>query len=105
MYIFMHCAPDPYEFFQSIFGLRALSKCVVILHIWTCCKVNSDQPSAAGVCSADPQRPKVIWQHRIIIAAAATAAADCYLCTEVYADLLHLIEECWRRDPSGTPAT
>ena len=28
IYIFMQCAPDPYEFFQSIFGLRALSKCV-----------------------------------------------------------------------------
>ena len=23
IYIFMQCAPDPYEFFQSIFGLRA----------------------------------------------------------------------------------
>ena len=49
IYIFMQCAPNPYEFFQSIFGLRALSKCVLRAHIWTCCKVNSDQPSAAGV--------------------------------------------------------
>ena len=33
----MQCAPDPYEFFQSIFGLRALSKCVLLtVHIWTC---------------------------------------------------------------------
>ena len=29
IHIFMQCAPDPYEFFQSIFSLRALSKCVL----------------------------------------------------------------------------
>eukprot|EP01047_Picozoa_sp_COSAG01_P132038 COSAG01_NODE_61847_length_287_cov_1.313830_1_plen_37_part_10 len=30
MHIFMQCAPDPYECFQSSFGLRAMSKCVDI---------------------------------------------------------------------------
>ena len=25
-----------------------------ISHIWTCCKVNSDQPSAAGVVAQEP---------------------------------------------------
>ena len=25
IHIFMQCAPDPYEFFQSIFGLRAFN--------------------------------------------------------------------------------
>ena len=29
IYISMQCAPDSDEFFQSIFGLRALSKCVL----------------------------------------------------------------------------
>ena len=34
IYIFMQCAPDPYEFFQSVFGLRALSKCVILVQLY-----------------------------------------------------------------------
>ena len=33
IYIFMQCAPDPYEFFQSIFGLRA-DACLIDRLIW-----------------------------------------------------------------------
>ena len=51
IHIFMQCAPDPYECFQSIFGTIGSGQMWDInkSHIWPCCTVNSDQPSAAGV--------------------------------------------------------
>ena len=38
-------------------SIHTVSKCVLLVHIWTCCKVNSDQPSAADVAgmAADGQ--------------------------------------------------
>ena len=46
IYIFMQCAPKS---FSRISRLDSMAKCVNFSHIWPCCKVNSDQPSATGV--------------------------------------------------------
>ena len=46
IYIFMQCAPKS---FSRISRLDSMAKCVKFSHIWPCCKVNSDQPSATGV--------------------------------------------------------
>ena len=57
IYIFMQCAPDHYEFFQSIFGLRADVE-IGRISSDVCTSLSTAQPNRHGRCGKEKQKEK-----------------------------------------------
>ena len=80
IYIFMQCAPKS---FSRISRLDSMAKCVNFSHIWPCCKVNSDQPSATGVSASARSARRDDWRNaKQPKGGDFPSTQNCYSCTD-----------------------